>query len=157
MSDMNKLLFSITMKCSRLRNGVVWGSSLMNSPFFVFLNVNVLIADSKCEWTNVVTKGSHVWRQIELLPLPLTYWRWILKRVNRAFVLCEWTFVSQQDELHLKAVSLECHHLSFVSLVIWHAEPMRHSWCTREWVQMKEKQTLNLATIQCPFSCEAFI
>ena len=33
----------------------------MNSPLFVYLNINVLIVDSKREWTNVDTKGAHVW------------------------------------------------------------------------------------------------
>ena len=68
-----------TLKCSCLRNGVVWGSSLMHSPLFVFLNLNVLIVDSKREWT--ATQAAVWW-----------WWWWLLKRVKRTFVLCECQF-----------------------------------------------------------------
>ncbi len=68
------------LKCSCLRNGVVWGSSLMHSPLFVFLNVNVLTVDSKREMNG--TQAAVWWR----------WWWRLLNRVKRAHVLCEFQF-----------------------------------------------------------------
>ena len=92
MSDQNKRVFfpnmawsdihwSETLKCSCLRNGVVCGFffNAFTSSIFVFLNVNVLVADSKREWT--ATQAAVLW-----------WWWWLLNRVKRAFVLCECQF-----------------------------------------------------------------
>ena len=194
---MNKLLFSITMKCSRLRNGVVRVlPSLMHSPFFVFLNVNVLIVDSKREmdqrWyerSARVTPNRIFALALDVLVAPTRqcgddYWKEsigrmfsvsvtlliILKmlRLDKCTILymtqiffCPiWTIQKSKCLVNIcfltrwtpLEVCLFRVALEFVSLVYLtrraHVTLLMSLFaCAREWVQMKEKQTLKNSNI----------
>ncbi len=87
------------LKWSCLRNGVVWGSSLMHSPSLSSSMSMSSPLTRNVKWTNVDTRErSHAKSNCSLAldVLALTqvavWWWWLLKRVKRAYVLCECQF-----------------------------------------------------------------